>query len=31
VLDIKPYMRELGPRGEVTQPRWATELMAEYY
>jgi len=31
VLDIKPYMREFGPRGEVLQPAWATELMAEYY
>jgi len=31
VLDIKPYMREFAPRGSVTQPVWATELMAEYY
>ncbi len=31
VLDIKPYMREFGPRGEVSQPAWATELMREYY
>jgi len=31
VLDIKPYMREFGPRGEVRQPAWATELMARYY
>jgi tRNA (adenine37-N6)-methyltransferase len=31
VVDIKPYMREFAPRGEVTQPAWATELMAEYY
>jgi tRNA (adenine37-N6)-methyltransferase len=31
VLDVKPYMREFGPRGEVKQPAWATELMAEYY
>ena len=31
VLDVKPYLRELGPRGEVVQPAWATELMAEYY
>jgi tRNA-Thr(GGU) m(6)t(6)A37 methyltransferase TsaA len=31
IVDIKPYMREFGPRGEVVQPTWATELMAEYY
>ncbi len=31
VLDIKPYMREFGPRGEVRQPEWATEIMREYY
>jgi tRNA-Thr(GGU) m(6)t(6)A37 methyltransferase TsaA len=31
VLDIKPYMVEFGPRGEVVQPAWATEVMKEYY
>jgi tRNA-Thr(GGU) m(6)t(6)A37 methyltransferase TsaA len=31
VLDVKPYMREFGPRGEVRQPPWATELMSQYY
>ena len=31
VLDIKPYMREFAPRGEVHQPQWATELMAQYW
>ncbi|HEX4448469.1 MAG TPA: SAM-dependent methyltransferase [Polyangiaceae bacterium] len=31
VLDIKPYMREFGPIGEVSQPAWATELMRDYY
>ena len=32
VLDIKPYLREFGPRGESTrQPEWATELMADYW
>ncbi|MGI9008312.1 MAG: hypothetical protein ACR2FU_19320 [Streptosporangiaceae bacterium] len=24
-------LREFGPRGEVRQPAWATELMSEYY
>ncbi len=31
VLDIKPYMREFGPRGEVRQPDWTTELMSGYW
>jgi tRNA-Thr(GGU) m(6)t(6)A37 methyltransferase TsaA len=31
VLDVKPYIQEFGPQGEVRQPEWATELMAEYY
>jgi tRNA (Thr-GGU) A37 N-methylase len=31
VLDIKPYMAEFGPRGNVRQPDWATELMRQYY
>ena len=31
VLDIKPYMLEFGPRGEVHQPGWANELMAGYW
>jgi tRNA (Thr-GGU) A37 N-methylase len=31
VLDVKPWMAEFGPRGEVRQPGWATELMAGYW
>ncbi|HWC22472.1 MAG TPA: SAM-dependent methyltransferase [Flexivirga sp.] len=31
VLDIKPWMAEFGPRGEVRQPAWAGELMTNYY
>jgi tRNA (Thr-GGU) A37 N-methylase len=31
VLDIKPYMVEFGARGEIRQPVWSTELMAEYW
>ena len=31
VLDIKPHMVEFGPRGEVRQPAWSHELMAEYW
>jgi tRNA-Thr(GGU) m(6)t(6)A37 methyltransferase TsaA len=31
VLDVKPYMAEFGPRGEVRQPVWSSELMASYW
>jgi tRNA-Thr(GGU) m(6)t(6)A37 methyltransferase TsaA len=31
VVDIKPVMREFLPRGKVSQPNWATELMASYW
>jgi tRNA-Thr(GGU) m(6)t(6)A37 methyltransferase TsaA len=31
VLDLKPYLVEFGPRGEVRQPAWAGELMASYW
>jgi tRNA (adenine37-N6)-methyltransferase len=31
VLDIKPYLREFGPRGEIRQPPWATQLMSTYW
>jgi tRNA-Thr(GGU) m(6)t(6)A37 methyltransferase TsaA len=31
VLDIKPYMAEFGPRGDVVQPGWSTEIMRAYY
>jgi tRNA (adenine37-N6)-methyltransferase len=31
VLDVKPVMTELGPRGEVRQPGWAAELMSGYW
>lgn len=31
VLDIKPYMVEFGPRGEVIQPEWSHELMVGYW
>ena len=30
VLDIKPWVAEHGPRGEVRQPTWSRELMADY-
>jgi tRNA-Thr(GGU) m(6)t(6)A37 methyltransferase TsaA len=31
VLDIKPWVREFGPRGEVHQPAWISELMRAYW
>jgi tRNA (adenine37-N6)-methyltransferase len=31
VLDIKPFMAEFGPRGDLIQPSWTHELMADYY
>jgi tRNA-Thr(GGU) m(6)t(6)A37 methyltransferase TsaA len=31
VLDIKPVMKGFLPRGEIHEPRWATELMQGYW
>ena len=31
VVDIKPWVREFGPRGEVRQPAWMDELMRGYW
>jgi tRNA-Thr(GGU) m(6)t(6)A37 methyltransferase TsaA len=31
VLDVKPYMVEFAPRGEVREPAWARELMTRYW
>ncbi len=31
VLDLKPYMTEFAPRGEVRQPAWSHELMVGYW
>ena len=31
ILDVKPYMAEFGPRGEVHQPAWSHELMSGYW
>lgn len=31
VLDIKPWLTEFGPRSEVRQPAWTSELMKEYW
>jgi tRNA-Thr(GGU) m(6)t(6)A37 methyltransferase TsaA len=31
VLDVKPYMSEFAPRGDVRQPAWSHELMSGYW
>jgi tRNA (Thr-GGU) A37 N-methylase len=31
VLDIKPWFVEMGPRGDVVQPSWPTEMLTNYY
>lgn len=31
VLDIKPYMSGFAPQGEVREPGWAREIMANYW
>lgn len=31
VIDIKPYMKEFSPIGDVYQPEWTKELMSRYY
>jgi tRNA (adenine37-N6)-methyltransferase len=31
VLDLKPWVREFGPRGDVRQPEWMDSLMRGYW
>ena len=31
ILDLKPHVVEMGPRGPVTEPAWMSELMAGYW
>lgn len=31
VIDIKPYMKEFAPIGEIRQPEWTKEIMSRYY
>ncbi|QSB03964.1 SAM-dependent methyltransferase [Natronoglycomyces albus] len=31
VIDIKPWFKEMGPRGEVSQPSWVSEMLGKYY
>jgi tRNA (Thr-GGU) A37 N-methylase len=31
VLEIKPWFNEFGPRGRISQPRWPTEMLRDYF
>jgi tRNA-Thr(GGU) m(6)t(6)A37 methyltransferase TsaA len=31
IIDIKPVLKEFLPREEVKQPKWASELMVDYW
>ncbi|WP_280454494.1 SAM-dependent methyltransferase [Nocardia brasiliensis] len=31
VLDIKPWFAEFGPRGDVRQAEWSTEMLKNYF
>jgi tRNA (Thr-GGU) A37 N-methylase len=31
VLDIKPWFAKFGPRGEITQASWSTEVLGTYF
>lgn len=31
VFDLAPYFREMGPRGDVRQPAWPSEMLTDYW
>ncbi|MED2635235.1 TrmO family methyltransferase, partial [Bacillus thuringiensis] len=31
ILDIKPIMKEFMPKEEIHQPKWATDIMRQYW
>ncbi|MFF8787632.1 SAM-dependent methyltransferase [Streptomyces sp. NPDC015125] len=31
VLDIKPWFSVMGPQGDVREPAWPSEMLADYY
>jgi tRNA (adenine37-N6)-methyltransferase len=31
VLDIKPWFTQFGPRGDIHQPPWTTEMLRDYF
>lgn len=31
VLDVKPWFTTMGPQGDVREPAWPSEMLADYY
>ncbi|MGR4878692.1 SAM-dependent methyltransferase [Streptomyces sp. LARHCF249] len=31
IYDVAPYFQEMGPRGEVREPSWPAEMLADYW
>jgi tRNA (adenine37-N6)-methyltransferase len=31
ILDVKPWFAEFGPRGEIRQAAWSTEMLVDYF
>jgi tRNA (Thr-GGU) A37 N-methylase len=31
IYDLAPFFTEMGPRGEVREPNWPGEMLAEYW
>ncbi|MFH8350094.1 SAM-dependent methyltransferase [Streptomyces sp. NPDC018045] len=31
IIDLAPYFKEMGPRGEISQPSWPTEMLQHYW
>jgi tRNA (Thr-GGU) A37 N-methylase len=31
VLDIKPWFTQFGPRGDIRQPSWTTQMLSDYF
>jgi tRNA (adenine37-N6)-methyltransferase len=31
VLDIKPWFTEFGPRGDIREPAWTTQMLVDYF
>ncbi|MFH8472757.1 TrmO family methyltransferase [Streptomyces sp. NPDC018000] len=31
VIEVKPWFKEMGPRGGVHQPQWVTDMLGNYY
>ena len=31
IYDLAPYFKEMGPRGEVREPKWPAEMLEDYW